>query len=91
MIDTTIGTTVNEIKEELIKNIDHYKSIIEHLKKHRAESFNTIDFIFHDDIIEGYKVNVGKVVRMDIAKRFPWNYEDIVIALEDVDLANLLE
>lgn len=87
----TDKTTKDTILDDLAKNRDHYLYITNALRLSKETLLHTEDDLFYEDIMAGYKEALKQILTEDMVKRLNTNQEETMIALEDIDLVDLIE
>lgn len=78
------------IREELITNLDHYKHLLSSEILQRAELLKHEDPCFHQDIEEQFLKKAIWTIIKDMGSRFGVSIDDAIIAMEDVNLTEIL-
>lgn len=79
-----------DILDELIKNKEYYQELVKSQVERRKELLKLESEWFQEDIEKDFIVMLRYKVTMDLTKRFPVNVEEVMVALEDIDLKGLL-
>lgn len=82
--------TNHDIKEKFVLNLDHYKDLLNKELLKRAEFIKYEDPCFHNEIDDQF-VWLAKIrIAEDMTKVLSVTTEDVLVALEDIDLKGLL-
>lgn len=79
---------MNDLKEHLITNIEHFKTLCSKELLKRAELLKFEDSLFHDEIEREFKETINFIIVKDLNNRY--NIEDILISLEELNFVRLL-
>lgn len=79
---------MNDIKEYLITNVDHFKDLCRKELLKRAELLKFEDRCFHSEVEREFNETIKFMIAKDLNNRY--NIEDILISLEELNYARLL-